>query len=492
MKVRNLMVRTAGSTWLILIWLAATPQLHGQSRITGEGTHGFRALLAGKGLTAIESLEELDSFVKEDASRVLIVAFHGANALGPRKDPLDEIPFNLRRQFIEKGGALFVASDQPLSSNLTSNFNVKIVGGFVSASRRAGFDGSYDCPYIAYHRGARPDLFESPEGELKRVATNKPSSLGFPDSDIQTLAEFPSNTWQRTGDSRTFAPLAFAQGTSYPGGGRLLVLADHSIFINSMMLPRYSSNDNLQFASNCIDWLIFGENGQRTHVIFLEDEKIWQRKDYDLSLQSLPVGPDEIADYLWQNKDILWKHPEVADALVSEIEQSGFFQEIERADPFNAFLSQILPQILCGLLIIGAVALGSYATISFINSRRAVSRSSPRLATVLGQLRPRTGLLDQRVRNGIGHGLFDELARRQAREMFAELDLTPADGAPAPGFTIDAPWWRRGRIARDLRLAWAIAFDANAVAMSTRRREQWPSRLDRLGAMIRDHAIRIG
>jgi len=490
MNWRTLLVGIAGA----ITWLALIPELQAQGRITGEGTQGFRALLAGKGLTPIESIDELNTLASEDASRVLIVSFHGASRSGqPFKDPLDDFPFSLR-QFVDRGGALFVATDQQLNSTLTSDFDVSVSGHYV-ASKAPGFDRSFDCPYIARAPAGKPDLFQGPEGEpLRDVATNRPSCLNL-QGGPPILAVFPGDTWRYEQWNRQVPlglPLPFARGQRNTNEGRFLLLADHSIFINSMMLPRHEQNDNLRFASNCIDWLMFGSNGPRAHVIFMEDGAVWKRKDYDLSIQALPDRPEDVADYLWQHKDELWKHPEIADALASELEQSGIFQEIERADPFNAFLSRHMPPVIRILLAAGAILLGGYMLMALARSRQSVTRQGSRLATVLAQIRPRVGLLDQRVQNGIGHGLFEELARRQARQMFAELDLTPAEGAPAPRFAVEAPFWRRSQIVRDLRRVWAVAFGPQPVVMSIRDQQRWQGRLSLLKAMIHDHAIRIG
>ena len=51
--------------------------------------------------------------------------------------------------------------------------------------------------------------------------------------------------------SKREAPLFAVGGTV--GKGRVLVLADHSIFINRMILPRETGN--LEFAANCLHWL---------------------------------------------------------------------------------------------------------------------------------------------------------------------------------------------------------------------------------------------
>ena len=68
-------------------------------------------------------------------------------------------------------------------------------------------------------------------------------------------------------------PLRFAVGAQLAGGGRLLVLADHSIFINDMMLQ--TDNDNIPFAFNVVRWLTDAGNGQRrTDVLFYDDGQI--------------------------------------------------------------------------------------------------------------------------------------------------------------------------------------------------------------------------
>ena len=99
-------------------------------------------------------------------------------------------------------------------------------------------------------------------------------------------------------------PLFAVGGTS--GKGRVLVLADHSIFINRMMLP--SNNKNLEFAANCLHWLRGGVStpvealraanspdalkqltGQRNKVLFWDDGKI--RTDFKVPLKAMPLKP---------------------------------------------------------------------------------------------------------------------------------------------------------------------------------------------------------
>jgi hypothetical protein len=144
-----------------------------------------------------------------------------------------------------------------------------------------------------------------------------------------------------------------------------------------------------------------------------------------------------------------------------------------------------------GLFILGAIGLLVYSALAFMRSRYTGPKRSPRLATALDRMRPRAGLVEQRVRGGGGRGLYYELARQRARDMFAGRGIKPIEGTPIPTFTVDASWLQRGRIARELRCAWAIAFDPEPVPVPGREWEHWLRRLNNLGTMIEHGAIRF-
>jgi hypothetical protein len=77
------------------------------------------------------------------------------------------------------------------------------------------------------------------------------------------LAVFPRGSWARGQPFAVdFPHLWFAAGGDWgEKGGRILILADHSVFINDMMTP--DDNDNLEFASNCLEWLTDGGKRSR-------------------------------------------------------------------------------------------------------------------------------------------------------------------------------------------------------------------------------------
>src|SRR5207245_1733995 len=105
----------------------------------------------------------------------------------------------------------------------------------------ACYRGRADCPYLS-PAGDGLHLFHeipnsNPAGST--VATNAPSYLLVREAGrLRVAATLPSICWKETpapGERPLDAPL-FAAGGKV-GAGRVLVLADHSLFINEMLLP---------------------------------------------------------------------------------------------------------------------------------------------------------------------------------------------------------------------------------------------------------------
>jgi hypothetical protein len=297
----------------------------------------------------------------------------------------------------------------------------------------------------------------------------------------------------------------FAQGRRYDGGGRFLVLADHSVFINSMLLPSASfPNDNLAFASNCLDWLVTGPEGTtRNRVIFLEDGRIWKKDDYNLALQSIPSPQEDPLGFMKAVGGILLNNRDLAEEFLSNAERDKFFSDMERGDgkeikPLGQQLNTLLTEEWFGkdvlvrmVILIGMAALLGYGILSLIKSRFSYSRKVPRLSLALDRVKPRAGLLEMRLRGGVGRGQYYEIARDRAREMFAALDLTPAEGSPPPAIAVNAGWWRRDVIERQFREAWKVAFGIEATPVTSRKWEQWQRQLDVIQTMIRRGQIRF-
>src|SRR5262249_16541376 len=161
-------------------------------------------------------------------------------------------------------------------------FRVQISGDFleVPAKSTSAYRHLPECPLIRDFDDKHP-IFRA----ITNVATNRPSNLVLTDSPLRSLAQFPAEAhWEGEGRPQPDVRYRFAAGEQI-GKGKVLVLSDHSVFINDMMLRL--DNDNLLFAYNCMDWLT--DSGKRNHVLFVEDREIVT--DFNVSLKEAPSIP---------------------------------------------------------------------------------------------------------------------------------------------------------------------------------------------------------
>ena len=118
-------------------------------------------------------------------------------------------------------------------------------------------------------------------------------------------------------------------GNSYPSGGKLLLLADHGVFINMMMMPR--ETDNLPFAMKTFTWLREGRKGERHQALFFEENgRI--NPDFKVPLRRLPnmdlpeIKPEDLPILIGQ-----------ADRILSGLESDNVF------DTYLMALTQLAP-----------------------------------------------------------------------------------------------------------------------------------------------------
>src|SRR5262249_48445939 len=102
---------------------------------------------------------------------------------------------------------------------------------------------------------------------------------------LSRIAQFPANAFVKSRGGNVQARNLTAAVAGEFGAGRVLILADHSVFINAMLWQ--TNNQNLDFASNCVDWLT--EKGRRKEVFFF-DEGI-PAPSFDIPLKEMPATP---------------------------------------------------------------------------------------------------------------------------------------------------------------------------------------------------------
>jgi hypothetical protein len=483
--------------------LAAPAAAQPRDEITGEGTEAFRAVVASYKLTPLKTIDE----ALNDPERTLIISFRGLKNGRPTPDLLEPLlPNDRLRVFVDGGGAVFVATDVRMSDNWSHAFGVSVTGKQVTTSPPTGYQANRRFPFVGPVEGAEIDLFATRNRSPLRVATNKPSCL-LDQSAFDTLAAF-SDKCGVDNVEWTDGPLPFAQGKQFTFGGRMLVLSDHSVFINSMLLPPFPfPNDNLEFTQNCLDWLTNGpDNTRRDKVLFISDGKI--ETNFNLIITELPPGtpnevmkhvlehPEEALKFLAENpdfRDFLWENRDKASPLLAELEDAGVFSALGESDVFNRSLLSIFPLwvVIRNVLFVATLALLGYAAMKFLGSKWKVVKTVPRLAVVLDRFRPRAGLLEQRLRDGVAAGQYYEAARERAQLLFADLGLSPATEGPPPAYTIAAGWFERSRIDRELRDIWGIAFGTEPRPVTAKAWSKWPSRLAALRDWIQDGVIRF-
>jgi hypothetical protein len=441
--IRSTLVAVRAAFCLVLLIFLAfpSPALAQKRRVRiEEDNHAFRFILSGLGMEPLTDWDQLD----EDRGKTILIVF------GDTPQALEsERGF---REFVERGGAVLVATDRATSPEFSKAFGVKITGQFVKTDPDKGYLGKPECPFVAPLKESEisKSLFTGPNGPLERLATNRPSLMDLTKSSpLETLAVFPDGCsveflgrdipiWWRN--------RPFAAGAEL-GNGRVLILADHSVFINEMMLQ--PDNDNFNFAYNCLDWL---KEGKRTRVLFYDENEIVT--DFKVPIKVInefPVPPIERMNKL----------------LASLEEENIFNRLILGRNPEYTF--RIILRVLAVTLTAGLVLLGFYW---LLQNRHRIEVKSPLFAKTAARLAPAPAVIAQRHQALIEEDNLWEIGRDMARDWFADHGMggmlsppvTSAQSpASRPGGESMAPatvtsWWKRRALTQKVKTLWKLAY----------------------------------
>jgi hypothetical protein len=343
------------------------------------------------------------------------------------------------------------------------------------------------------------NLFRSPrkdQSTILKVATNVPSRLNLlprlrPEG-IEGLALLPPGCYAETplgwGNAmRMLAfpdPLLFAVGGTVNGDGRVLLLADHSIFINEMMLP--TDNGNVEFTYNCLAYLR-GTDPQRQKVLFVEEGTIL--KDFNIPLRNLPLSFDDVLKHLWDD-------PNGTMAKANQFLVQTEMEDIPNRAAFS-FLDDkgITPRgLVWNLLILVSIAVTLYALSRVIARSRQWGESAvPLLADAVAEQSPEGALALQRQRTLLVSGNVWESARELARQWFARRDLTPpASGPREPPEIITTGGWRQRRKMRSrIGRLWRLAHNPHPVPVSADGLRSLMREVEELEAALADGSLRL-
>jgi hypothetical protein len=448
-----------------------------------EDTHVFRRILCDFKLTALKDVREQLS--TDPADTVVVI-------LGDTKW-ISQQGSSWLTAFVQKGGALLLATDRKPDEGARREL-VEVAGVTVNGmsvrcwdQNAAGYREMDYCPFLRPVPRSKPDLFRDPrkgEAAVLEVATNAPSFLQRePASPVQleTLAYLPTPWWTPDLPRRPIVlGLPFAVGGER-GDGKVLVLADHSIFINQMMLP--ADNGNVEFTYNCLDWLRTKPDGRRTKVLFVEDGQV--RTDLNVPLRNVPIDPAQLPGLLYANRNEL---------------AAGVEQELARLEGRNA-LNEGLLDFLASLglsedrLEPFAVLLLSVLLVGFTGLRLRTRGRHRAEAAVLPLVRaaalhvPTAPLLEQRHQALLRGGNVWEAARGLARQWFAAAG---AAGGPAPPrVAVEGGWWERWVMRRRVRRLWRLAYGARPVRVSLRALRRLVGELEELSVALANGSLRL-
>jgi hypothetical protein len=455
-----------------------------------QGTHFFRRILFEKNLRPLESLTDL----WEEPDTKLLIVLGETETLRRSLHALDA--------FVQRGGALLIATDTDCGFPV-SRFGVEVRGSrlHVSAESKFAYKQSQECIFIQRYKQASDKevpLFEnlSLEGDLSRVATNRPGFLVRDRrSPLSVLATFPPGCV--TLDGRILQPRLDAQGANFPfamggtcgQGGRVLILSDHSVFINEMMWQ--PDIENFDFACNCIDWLTNG--GQRKEVLFFEEGQV--QKSFEVSLKNVPpVGLPPL------------------EALVETADKG--LGELERDNAFNRLIHNAVREMTWlpdrwnrGVIITATVALALLGLTRLSQVRHRKEKGAPAVASGAAPPPRAPSLFEQRQQAMVQEGNFWEAARALARQAIESALGSPVQlqehlagagpGSP-PVLALRGNWWHQWRFRRRFKRLWQLAYGSDPVPISSRQLQRlnreiadWNSFLDPLGvrgAALPNHA----
>jgi hypothetical protein len=434
-----------------------------RARVAATGFDAFRGLAQRAGLQPLKTWGEL----RADPRRNVLIVMGDVVQTGLNPEDL--------QAFLNDGGTVFVATDHPTwpVNDWLSSLRFFIPAGRVTTGNTAEmYRGLSDCPYVVPAVQDQVPIFH----DLKKVATNRPGEVRAPGATV--LARFGRSCVSAAPPDR-FSRFLRADFAVYQpvGAGRLLVMSDHSVFINTMMMK--DDNDNFTLAERTLEWLVGPE--KRSGCLFYEDGFV--RDSFDVAwIDPPPPSLKEIAEILKDN----WP---AAIPLMNAFARAaqapdGPLRDLQGRDaPLNRWLNSLLPRSVLGqvLAVAAAVAL---ILLGLSRATTARQRTDTEVAPAAEAPDPdeEDGTpLQRRLVAQAGRGDWYEVAREQVRERFRALGLLEADPDRPPTVGLLRGGWLRGRrLRRQVQELWRVGFGRAPEEVSAARWGELAARLDAL------------
>jgi hypothetical protein len=439
-----------------------------------EGTHAFRRILYDYKFSPLSSFAE----VNDDPSQTLLVILGNSNGVAQVRDEL--LPF------VRRGGGLLIATDRTLGGREIDRLTGVVVAdpdwGQVYGPPDRSYRQEPDCPFAEPANGADPNLFRTvPAGTLRHVATNIPGRLiptgPFFPRGIRPLAVFPRGS-RVVANAIGRRPTYLAVGGQY-GRGQVLLLADHSIFINMMMLPSDNDNDNVDFTYNVVAWFR-GNPVRRNRVLFVENGEIQTK--LDIPVKDVDIPAEELIQAIYAQRNRLL------------VEAEKHIARMEDGNSFNVLFYRVMRKLGVSPSWVMAVlfSLLSFGLLGYVGYRAGVRnrfRTEPALTSLeraLSQNRPVGPAIDGRHQSLLQGDNLWETARALARQWFLEQGVPeppypPGElDPPPPRVEVEGSWWQRWRMRRRIQNLWQLAYHSSPRRMPARKLRPFLAELEDL------------
>jgi hypothetical protein len=434
--------------------------------VDGGGTEFFRLLLDYRGIKPITE-RELSSVQQHQWGDIILISL--GNPFGGGNRHL--APLNHLGPASERGGVL-IATDTGLSELLSVTGAQLMSSGerVVCRDNLAIHRDEETCPYLVPVPSVNPKATLQLFNGLSRIATNSPSYLkitGWGGDFQHPLARFPRNC--RFGFQERALPenALFAIGGEGPddwnsNAYRLLVMADHSIFINQMLLE--PGTHNLELTYRVIDYLQ-GPH-KRKRCVFFEDGRLVDHFD-DLRRAYAKQNQMPLPQVnLWGMQD---KLTDFGNAIVDRLQTNNAHNNLLLGSGDQQRSLSIIARF---LLILAAAIACLFLLRRAWGARKPGDLPPP--PTVAGVPTGPPGVFDRRQKELLRRNNVYEPVRDLVREFFASIGVHDDGKNRPPKLVISDVVRKPDSLRTAIKDFWKVAFGPPQVMTVNRWRELEP------------------
>lgn len=390
---------------------------------------GFRLLLSDARLKK-ETADSLVDGLPAEPSRGLVIMLGSEAVSRGMERPLAE--------FVRRGGTLLLAADglpanDDLGDELFRDLGISVDSGPVEVPKELGYGQRRDCPIVDDWLTGHP----LSEGVIE-VAFNRSGFLRGRSVRRATIARLPPRV-ERDGVRFSQPPPVVAAATL--GRGRVLIVADDSVFANEMLLEL----DNVRFARNAIKWMIDNRPIGSLSVLYLGDQpdgSDWVERRFEEGTWRSPLS-----ELLERLTGLSEDDRQLVNEAVIGMETDGAFNRL--ANSVRTRLSRgafgragfLVPAVVAALILLFLLW-------------RARSVPAPKQAATESASDARPP-----ARRGEDEAIvgFRRAARELARQLFRDLGIDPVGDAPRPAVHYRGTVAARWRHWWTWRTAWRLA-----------------------------------